>query len=96
MLMTAVFTLSAKAQQKFVAPTFRSAQPFTQDQVQGMVRDGLGDQTGAKDIEQRGIDFVRSDDFLKSPKTAGANEAFLAGRRMFSVDMRSVTRYAGK
>jgi len=33
-------------------------EPFTQDQVQGLVRDGLGDESGAKLIEQRGIDFA--------------------------------------
>jgi len=54
------------------------SKPFTQDQVQGMVRDGLGDETGAKAIEQRGIDFAPTEDFLQSLKTTGANEAFLA------------------
>ena len=42
---TIVLTLGAKAQVK----------PFTPDQVQGMVRDGLGDATGAKATEQRGM-----------------------------------------
>jgi len=32
-----------------------SAKPFTQAQVQAMVRDGLADETGAKGIEPRGI-----------------------------------------
>ncbi len=82
-----VFALSAWAQQKIVAPTFRSAcadlkfsattaalspacadlkvsattqgispaKPFTQEQVTNMVRDGFGDESGAKLIEQRGI-----------------------------------------
>jgi len=43
-----VFALSAWAQQK----------PFTQDQVQSLVRSGLRDETGAKAIEPRGIDFA--------------------------------------
>ena len=59
----------------------RSRNRFTQDQVQGMVRDGLGDETGAKAIEQRGIDFAPTEDFLQSLKAAGANEAFLAALR---------------
>jgi hypothetical protein len=42
-----VCALSAWAQQK----------PFTQEQVVSMVRDGFGDESGAKLIEQRGIDF---------------------------------------
>src|SRR5271157_4794777 len=66
-----VFVLSAWAQQK----------PFTRDQVQGLVRDGLGDETGAKAIEQRGIDFAPAEDFLQSLKAAGASEAFLKALR---------------
>ena len=61
-----------------LAPPLQAQQkPFTQVQVQGMVRDGLGDETGAKAIEQRGIGFAPTEDFLHSLKTAGANEAFL-------------------
>ena len=66
-----VFALSAWAQQK----------PFTRDQVQGLVRDGLGDESGAKLIEQRGIDFAPAEDFLQSLKAAGASEAFLKALR---------------
>lgn len=47
-------------------------------QVQALVRDGLGDETGAKAIEQRGIDFAPTADFLRSLKTAGASREFLA------------------
>jgi hypothetical protein len=42
-----------------------------------MVRDGLGDETGAKAIEQRGVNLAPTEDFLQSLKAAGANEAFL-------------------
>ena len=66
-----VSALSAWAQQK----------PFTQDQVQGLVRDGLADEPGAKLIEQRGIDFAPAEDFLQSLKAAGASEAFLKALR---------------
>jgi hypothetical protein len=66
-----VFARSAWAQQK----------PLTQDQVQSLVRSGLGDETGAKAIEQRGIDFVPSEDFYQTLKAAGANEAFLKALR---------------
>ena len=62
-----VFVLSAWAQHK----------PFTQEQVSNMVRDGFGDESGAKLIEQRGIDFAPSEDFLQTLKAAGASEAFL-------------------
>jgi hypothetical protein len=66
-----VFALSAWAQQK----------PFTRDRVQGLVRDGLGDESGAKLIEQRGTDFALAEDFLQSLKAAGASEAFLKALR---------------
>ena len=42
-----------------------------------MVRAGLGDDSGAKLIEQRGIDFAPSEDFYQTLKAAGASEAFL-------------------
>ena len=118
-----VFALSAWAQQKTVAPTFKSARadvaaslprhggvkpplqlanlkvggttaagtrpgidgssakPFTQEQVASMVRDGFGDESGAKLIEQRGIDFAPSEDFYQTLKAAGASEAFLNALR---------------
>jgi hypothetical protein len=73
--------LSAWAQQKPVAPGFSPAKPLTQDQVQSLVRSGLGDETGAKAIEQRGIDFAPSEDFYQTLKAAGSSEAFLAAFR---------------
>ena len=61
--------------------TSTPAKPFTQDQVQGLVRAGLGDDSGAELIDQRGIDFVPAQDFMQSLKAAGANEAFLKAVR---------------
>jgi len=69
----------AGAQQEPVAPTPQgagSARPFTQDQVRGMVRDGLGDETGARAIEQRSVDFAPSAELLRRFK-AGADLALL-------------------
>ena len=66
-----------QAQQESVAPGVNPARPFTQDQVQAMVRDGLADESGAKLIEQRGLDFAHTDDFLQSLKAAGASAALL-------------------
>jgi len=75
---------SARADLKVSATTATStpAKPFTQDQVQGLVRSGLGDETGAKAIEQRGIDFAPVEDFMQSLKAAGASEAFLKALRV--------------
>jgi Flp pilus assembly protein TadD len=66
-----VFVMSLWAQQK----------PFTQEQVSNMVRDGFGDESGAKLIVQRGIDFAPGEDFLQRLKAAGASEAFLNALR---------------
>jgi len=63
------------------ATTATPAKPFTQEQVSNMVRDGFGDESGAKLIEQRGIDFAPSEDFLRTLKAAGASEAFLKALR---------------
>ena len=46
-----------------------------------MVRDGFGDESGAKLIEQRGIDFAPAEDFYQTLKAAGASEAFLNALR---------------
>ena len=66
-----VLTLPVKAQQK----------PFTQEQVSKMVQAGLGDDSGSKLIEQRGIDFTPTDDFIQTLKAAGASDAFLNALR---------------
>ncbi|MGA2985630.1 MAG: tetratricopeptide repeat protein [Terriglobia bacterium] len=62
-------------------PGTTPAKPFTQEQVVSMVRDGFGDESGAKLIEQRGIDFAPSEDFYQTLKAAGASEAFLRALR---------------
>jgi tetratricopeptide (TPR) repeat protein len=66
-----ILTLSLRAQHK----------PFTEVQVSNMVRDGFGDESGAKLIEQRGIDFAPSEDFYQTLKAAGASAAFLKALR---------------
>ena len=65
-----------------VLPLAAQQKPFTQEQVSNMVRDGFGDDSGAKLIEQRGIDFEPAEDFLQGLKTAGASDAFLAALRV--------------
>ena len=56
------------------------ATPFSQEQVVNMVRDGFGDESGAKLIEQRGIDSVPSE----TPWTAAA-------RRRLGITLRTKT-----
>jgi len=65
-----------------LTPSLRAEQkPFTQEQVSNMVRDGFGDESGAKLIDQRGIDFAPSEDFYQTLKAAGASEAFFKALR---------------
>jgi hypothetical protein len=62
-------------------PPRAQQKPFTQEQVSNMVRDGFGDESGARMIEQRGIDFAPAEDFYQTLKAAGASEAFLNALR---------------
>ena len=65
----------------FVQRAQAEQKPLTRDQVLNLVRNQLGDETGAKAIEQRGIDFEPAADFIQSLKDAGANEAFIQALR---------------
>src|SRR5208283_4454306 len=71
LVIATILPLPVRAQQK----------PFTQEQVSNMVRDGFGDESSAKLIEQRGIDFAPSEDFIQTLKAAGASEALINALR---------------
>jgi hypothetical protein len=72
MLVTAlILPLPVRAQQR----------PLTEEQISNKVGEGMGDEWGAKLIEQRGIDFAPTEDIIQSLKTAGASEAFLKAPR---------------
>ncbi len=58
-------------------PASAQQKPLSQDQVLGLVRNNLGDESGSKLIEQRGLDFQPSDEFLRALRRAGASEAFI-------------------
>jgi hypothetical protein len=55
--------------------------PLNKDQVMGLVRNHLGDATGAKVVEQRKIDFAPTEEFLNELRQAGAAEVFLKAVR---------------
>jgi len=55
-------------------PGINPAKPFAQEQVVSMVRDGFGDESGAKLIEQRGIDFAPSEDFIQAVRESLASK----------------------
>jgi tetratricopeptide (TPR) repeat protein len=63
----------------FCLPLFARPQqgPLTKDQVINMVKNRFGDKTGARSIEQRGIDFDPTPDFLESLKDVGASDVFI-------------------
>jgi hypothetical protein len=65
----------------FAVPAVAQQKPMTQDQVHALVRDGLGDESGTKLIEQRGIGFAPAEDFIQTLKAASASEAFLNSLR---------------
>jgi hypothetical protein len=69
LIIAVILTQPMRAQQK----------PFTQEQVSNMVRDGFGDESGAKLVEQRGIDFAPAEDFLQSLKAAGSGSVCCGG-----------------
>jgi hypothetical protein len=62
-------------------PAWAQQKPFTREQVSNMVRNGFGDESGAKLIEQRDIDFAPAEDFIQRFKAAGASDAFLKALR---------------
>jgi len=73
MAFLAVFGLGAgaRAQQK----------PLTKDQVLALVRNQMADEAGAKIVQQRGVNFEPSEDFLSSLKKGGASDEFLQSLR---------------
>ncbi len=62
-------------------PAAAQQKPFTQEQVGKIVEGGLGDDSGARLIQQPGIDFAPTESLLQSYKAMGANEAFLDALR---------------
>lgn len=55
--------------------------PLSKDQVFALVHNQMADDSGAKIVEQRGIDFEPGEDYLTSLKKAGASDAFLQALR---------------
>jgi hypothetical protein len=46
-------------------PAWAQQKPFIREQVTNMVRNGFGDESGAKLIEPRDIDFAPAEDFIQ-------------------------------
>ncbi len=70
-LLSLAFALVAAPQEK----------PLTKDQVLGLVKNQLGDETGAAAIRKRGVDFQPTEDFLEALRNAGATAVFIEALR---------------
>ncbi len=81
--MKSKFLLAALLVASFWSPLsgYPQERPLTKDQVLGLVRSQLGDESGAKLVQQRGIDFEPTEDFIRTLREAGAGEAFLKAVR---------------
>lgn len=62
-------------------PTVAQQKLLTKEQVVGLVSNQLGDESGVKVIELRGLDFDPSPDFLHTLKDSGASETFVQAVR---------------
>ena len=58
-------------------PLGAQQKPLTKDQVHSLVRSGLADESGAKMVEQRGIDFDARDDYLNEVRAAGGDDELI-------------------
>jgi WD40 repeat protein len=59
----------------------QAAKPMTKDQVMSVVSAGMDDAELAKKIEERGIDFDLTDDYLQALRKAGAQEVVIKALR---------------
>ncbi len=55
----------------------RQLKPLSKDQVVGLVRDGLADESGGRLVKDRGLDFVPSQEFAEDLRKEGAHDAFI-------------------
>src|SRR5208283_5602254 len=62
-------------------PVWAQEGPLTEAQVEALVNGGMGDDSGAKVIQRRGLDFVPAEVFLNTLKAEGATDAFLKALR---------------
>ena len=67
---------SAGAKDAFLK-ALRANKPLSQEQVSDMVRAGVGEDSGAQMITQRGVDFAPTEAYMQTLKSAGAKDVFL-------------------
>ena len=71
---------SAGAKDAFLK-ALRANKPLSQEQVSDMVRAGVGEDSGAQMITQRGVDFAPTEAYMQTLKSAGAKDVFLKALR---------------
>lgn len=71
---------SAGAKDSFVK-ALRANEPLSQVDVNHMVKAGLGEDSGAQMVTQRGLDFAPTEAYIQTLKTAGAKDVFLKAVR---------------
>ena len=67
---------SAGAKDPFLK-SLRANEPFTQEEVNHMVKAGLGEESGAESITQRGINFTPNEAYLQNLKTTARKTCLL-------------------
>ena len=70
-LLLLILAVSAGAQSQ------TSGRPLGQTQLQGLVKGGVSSERLAKLVQQRGIDFTPSDEYLEELRSSGAEEVLL-------------------
>ena len=59
----------------------RSNKPLSEKQIDEMVRAGVGDDSGAQMVTQRGLDFAPTEEYIQTVKSGGAKEVFVKALR---------------
>ena len=78
----------------FALPAWAQEKPFTEQQVLDMVRAGLGNDSGAKLIVQRGIDFTPTQDSSNASSPPAPRMPFLKALRANKpLSQQQVNRY---
>jgi formylglycine-generating enzyme required for sulfatase activity len=72
----AAFVLLGLARRTGEAPAFaaQAQKPLTQDEILGLVKFGMDSATLAQRIQERGVDFEPTEDYVNSLKSAGAQD----------------------
>ena len=74
-------SLKKKGAKDVFLKALRANTPWTREQINHMVEAGVGDESGAQMVTQRGVSFAPTEDYLQTLKSGGAKESFLKALR---------------